>query len=195
MRLCNNGTDVVPELMMFKLSFCFSVSTSLSPSVTPSWWFQVWVYWCFMASDLLSHTLNADAHTQCRHRRTRSHSMQYTDMWIWRGCAQPPTRKNAKVLASLSFRKTHTGCWWRMHCKKNRFRKSTAERTTASPWNQAQTRRIRQEEYQQKKELLDTPLRCKILTVTSNPTHHTLKLSISRSFFPQITFSLLQVTY
>lgn len=70
-----------------------------------------------------------------------------------------------------------------MHCKKNRFRKSTAERTTASPWNQAQTRRIRQEEYQQKKELLDTPLRCKILTVTSNPTHHTLKLSISRSFF------------
>lgn len=95
MRLCNNGTDVVPELMMFKLSFCFSVSTSLSPSVTPSWWFQVWVYWCFMASDLLSHTLNADAHTQCSTPTCESgegaHNRQHARMRkCWLRCHSAP---------------------------------------------------------------------------------------------------------
>lgn len=63
--LCYNWADIVPVLMMFKLSVCFSVSTALRPSVTPSWWFQVWVYWCFTASDLLSLTLNTDRHTAC----------------------------------------------------------------------------------------------------------------------------------
>ena len=64
MRLCNNGTDVVPELMMFKLSFCFSVSTSLSPSMTPSWWFQV------LGLLVLYGLRPAVAHI--KHRRTRT---------------------------------------------------------------------------------------------------------------------------
>lgn len=125
--LCDNQADVVPVWMMFKLSFCFSVPTSLSPSVTPSWWFQVWVYWCFTTSDLLSHTLNTDTHNASNNTHTRAQC--YTLKCESGVCTQPQTCKcwlhcHSAPQSPLPFNgtQTHTGYWWRTLCGKFGFR-------------------------------------------------------------------------
>lgn len=75
---------VITELMLSNCWWCSnSPSALLSPRLSSSAWrppddFQVWVYWCFMASDLLSHTLNTDTHIACNNAHTRSQCFAFT---------------------------------------------------------------------------------------------------------------------
>ena len=193
MRLCNNGTDVVPELMMFKLSFCFSVSTSLSPSMTPSWWFQV------LGLLVLYGLRPAVAHI--KHRRTRT--MQATAHTLALNAIHWHVNL-ARVHTTANTQKCK--CWLRCHsAPRPPLPFNDTERRTQAADGGCIVKRIdsdsltvksssntpyKTRQIPAKKELLDTILRCvKYLLSCQTQRITPANCQSHRAFFPNHLFT------